>query len=433
MKKDIVVIGAGIMGCAIGYEFAKKGYAVLVVDALGEPGAGSTSNSCAIIRFSYSTHEGVALSWESRAYWADWGNYVGAADEKGLIKFINKGSLELTYPSYSHQALQDRYDRAGITWEYWDKEKLEQKVPFFNLKKFYPPRRPEDDLFFQEPDAYIQGGMYTPQTGYINDPVLSCHNLMRGAEAKGAQFLFQARVVDILKEDDRVTGVVLEDGRKILSDIVVNATGPHSGVINKMAGVCDDMNIRTRPLRHEVHYVPSSQGVDFEAFGMHIGDGDSGAYYRPESGNLILVGSEDPDCDPKEWVDDPDDFNRSVTQAQWHAQAMRLARRVKGLAVPNEPKGVVDLYDVSDDWIPIYDKSSLKGFYMAVGTSGNQYKNGPAVGQLMVDLIEYCEHGEDHDACPIIFKCRYTGLEINAGAFSRKREINPNSTFSVNG
>jgi len=30
--------------------------------------------------------------------------------------------------------------------------------------------------------------------------------------------------------------------------------------------------------------------------------------------------------------------------------------------------------DVSDDWIPIYDKSDLKGYYQAIGTSGNQFR-----------------------------------------------------------
>ena len=47
------------------------------------------------------------------------------------------------------------------------------------------------------------------------------------------------------------------------------------------------------------------------------------------------------------------------------------------------------MYDVSDDWIPIYDKSSLPGYYMAIGTSGNQFKcTGPA-GYLMASIIEY--------------------------------------------
>ena len=29
--------------------------------------------------------------------------------------------------------------------------------------------------------------------------------------------------------------------------------------------------------------------------------------------------------------------------------------------------------------------------------------------------------------------CRYTGLELDAGFYSRLREVNPNSSFSVNG
>ena len=46
-------------------------------------------------------------------------------------------------------------------------------------------------------------------------------------------------------------------------------------------------------------------------------------------------------------------------------------------------------YDVSDDWIPIYDRSSIDGYYMAIGTSGNQFKcTGPA-GLLMASIIEY--------------------------------------------
>jgi sarcosine oxidase subunit beta len=40
---------------------------------------------------------------------------------------------------------------------------------------------------------------------------------------------------------------------------------------------------------------------------------------------------------------------------------MREAQRIEGLPVPNQKQGVVDLYDVSDDWIPIYDKNV--GFY----------------------------------------------------------------------
>jgi hypothetical protein len=36
---------------------------------------------------------------------------------------------------------------------------------------------------------------------------------------------------------------------------------------------------------------------------------------------------------PREWVEDPDQFDRTVTRAHWEAQVYRLARRIPGLWV----------------------------------------------------------------------------------------------------
>ena len=70
---------------------------------------------------------------------------------------------------------------------------------------------------------------------------------------------------------------------------------------------------------------------------------------------------------------------------------------------------------------------------MAIETSGNQFKNAPVVGHLMAELIDRVESGHDHDSDPVKVKARYTGLELDAGFYSRLREINPDSSFSVNG
>jgi sarcosine oxidase subunit beta len=51
----------------------------------------------------------------------------------------------------------------------------------------------------------------------------------------------------------------------------------------------------------------------------------------------------------------------------------------------------------------------------------------------MAELIDRVEHGHDHDADPVKVTCRYTGLELDSGFYSRLREINPESSFSVNG
>ncbi len=71
--------------------------------------------------------------------------------------------------------------------------------------------------------------------------------------------------------------------------------------------------------------------------------------------------------------------------------------------------------------------------YMAIGTSGNQFKNAPIAGKMMAALVAHCEAGNDHDGEPLQFHLPYIGRDIDVGFYSRKREINPESSFSVLG
>lgn len=73
------------------------------------------------------------------------------------------------------------------------------------------------------------------------------------------------------------------------------------------------------------------------------------------------------------------------------------------------------------------------GFYKAIDTSWNQFKNAPCAGRMMAQLIDYCEKGGDHDARPFEYDLKYVDRTINTGTFSRKRDVNPNSSFSVLG
>ena len=77
------------------------------------------------------------------------------------------------------------------------------------------------------------------------------------------------RSINILRSPQRVTGVTLDDGTTITAPVVVNVAGPHSYVINKMAGVYDSMKIKTRALRHEVHHVPAPEGFGLRDAGLH--------------------------------------------------------------------------------------------------------------------------------------------------------------------
>jgi len=431
---DAIIIGAGVIGGAVAHELAGRGWRTLTVDKAAAAGSGSTINSCAIVRFSYSSVEGINLAWEGMHYWKDWPAYIGTGDELGLIEYHMTGQLVIQPPGDATHAERVKmlWDEMGIPHEVWDTETIRARCPYIDPGLFGPPSRPDDEAFWKEPPGYVERGYFTPDAGYVSDPQLSCHNLQRGAEANGAEFWFNAEVVSIDRTDGRAAGVTLADGRAPKAPVVVNVAGPHSYLINQLAGVYDSMNIKTRALRHEVHHVPSPDGVDFDATGVTAADDDLGIYFRPEVGNNILIGSGDPVCDTREFVD-PDDYDRSLDDDQWEVQVLRANRRLPGIGMPHEKKGIVDLYDVSDDWIPIYDRSDLDGFYVAIGTSGNQYKNAGSAGQMMADLIVAVEGGHDHDREPLVVAGRYSGVPLDIGFFSRNRQVNPNSSMSVHG
>jgi sarcosine oxidase, subunit beta len=428
---DAIVIGAGVIGAATALGLARKGLEVLSVDRLPAAGYGSTSSSCAIIRPYYSTVDGCALGWESHFYWSEWADFLGVEDERGLARYVPCGCLRLKSPANRFLEPTVRLmDEIGCPYEHWSAEQVLEKLPVVVLDSF-GEAKPVDDPTFGEPAGPpLPGGVFFPDGGYVNDPQLAAHNLQRAAEAAGARFRFNTTVTAIRRSGGRVEGVTLGD-EEIDSPVVVNVAGPHSYKVNALAGIEDSMKIKTRALRHEVCHVPAPQGFDYGKKGFVFSDGEIGVYIRPETGNHILIGGEDPPCDERQWVD-PDDYNHDLTDL-WQAQIMRLAQRMPELRIPPRGKGIVDLYDVSDDWIPIYDKSDLPGFYMAVGTSGNQFKNAPIVGEMMAELITACEGGRDHDRDPVDFHLRHIDRRVSLGFYSRRREIHQDSSFSVLG
>jgi sarcosine oxidase subunit beta len=430
---DVIIIGAGVIGVCVGFELAKRGRKTLNVDKLPAAGYGSTSNTCAIIRLHYSTPDGVAMARESYFYWLDWGRYLGVADEAGLARYVNTGCLVSKNDRNKDLVnVMRSLDELHVVYENLDADGMERRFPWLDTQSYGPPVTMDDERFGKPTGEKVRGAVYIPESGYIDDPQLACHNVQRACEAHGGGFKFNAEVADILKHDGRVDGVKLADGTVLRAPVVVNVGGPHSFIINRMAGVEEGMNIKTRALKQEVCHVPAPEGVNYNQLAPIISDGDIGCYSRPETGNHVLIGSEDPPCDALEWVDDPDDYNQNFTH-QWKTQVIREAQRVKGLGVPNQTQGLVDLYDVADDWIPIYDKSDLPGFYMAVGTSGNQFKNAPVAGKLMAELIERVEAGRDHDDDPVTLHLPYTRRVCNVGFFSRLRTLNPDSSYSVIG
>jgi len=195
-KYDVIIIGAGIIGTPTAYELAKLGYKTLNIDKLAGPGSGSTANSCAIVRAHYSTEDGVAMAYEGFKYWLDWENYLGQVkDEKGYARYMNTGSILIKSKGHDWRKVQKHYDAVGVPYEEWNVQKIIQMAPVYDLHEYWPVRRPEDPRFYDEPSGMLEGALFCPEGGYVNDPELSAHNMMRAAEANGSEFLFNAEVV----------------------------------------------------------------------------------------------------------------------------------------------------------------------------------------------------------------------------------------------
>jgi sarcosine oxidase subunit beta len=418
---DAIVIGAGVIGAAVALELARSGRSVIVVDKGPAPGAGSTSASSSIIRFSYSTRDAVLTAWESAAVWRNWASYLGVEDPDGIARFIGTGYLGLQAPGFDSTRILALWDEIGIPYECLTPAELRRRWPALDVGSYYPPKRVDDPAFGDDAAGELSA-FYEQESGYIDDPMLAAHNLACAARHHGAEFRFRQAVVAVRQDDGRVTGVELASGASLSASVVVNVGGPHSGRINELAGVTGDMRIAHRPLRQEVFAVPAPHGFTLEDGGPVVADLDIGQYFRPQAGGTLLLGGTEPKCDPLEWIDDPDHFNEQPTIEHWETYMLRLARRLPEFGVPTRPVGLAALYDASDDWVPIYDRSSLAGFYMACGTSGNQFKNAPLAGQFIRALVDAADAGIDHDAEPVQFTGPLTGLPINLGAFSRRRD-----------
>lgn len=429
---DAIIIGAGVIGACTAFELAKKGWKTLSVDKLPEAGYGSTSASCAIIRTYYSAFETCALAYEGWHYWNAWADYLGVHDDRGMIDYHDTGCLVIKTEHNHHlERVCEMMDRVGCPYEHVAVTDIPRYLPGADTRQYTPAKTLDDPAFGEPTGEAVAGAVFFPRGGYVNDPKLSAHNAQRAAEAHGARFRFNVGVTEILKAGDRAAGVVLSDGSTVSAPVVINVAGPHSSKINAMAGVADGMKMSTRALRHEVAHVPAPAGFKEEK-GVVYSDSDIHTYTRPERGNHLLIGSEDPECDEKEWVDDPDRYDLNFS-TQWRTMVMRVGQRLPALGIPDTARGVVSLYDVSEDWMPIYDKSDLPGFYMACGTSGNQFKNAPVAGKIMTRLIEACENGHDHDRQPLDFYLDHIDQTISLGFCSRNREINMDSSFSVIG
>ena len=278
-------------------------------------------------------------------------------------------------------------------------------LPFVDTRQYGPPVLADDPRFGQPTgDGHCRRHLH-PRVRAYQRPAARLPQPAARREALGGEFLFNAEVVEILKRTAGLRASSWPTAPRSDAPIVVNAAGPHCFKINQMAGVQDGMQIKTRALKQEVCHVPAPAGVDYHVQGTIISDGDTGATRAPRSATTSWSAPWIPSATA--WSGWTPTTTTRASPTSGRTQVMREAQRIPSLPIPAAAEGASWTSTMSsDDWLPIYDVSDLPGFYMAVGTSGNQFKNAPVVGKLMAELIAKVEAGHDHDAEPVQFALR---------------------------
>jgi sarcosine oxidase subunit beta len=87
-------------------------------------------------------------------------------------------------------------------------------------------------------------------------------------------------------------------------------------------------------------------------------------------------------------ISDPDHFDEGVGFETVSHFAERVAQRYPRMEDGEYTSGYSALYDITPDWHAILDElPSASGLYCAAGGSGHGFKLGPAVGEIMAELI----------------------------------------------
>ena len=351
---DAVIIGGGVIGCAIQYNMARLGVTNTVLLERDVLGSGSTGRSQAICRMHYSNPITTELAWQSLQVFADFDARVG-----GASGFVNTGYLVVV----------NEADQGGLERNVAMQQEL--GVPSSLVS--------QDDLARLAPMVTLyddERAAWEPQSGYA-DPYQVTVSYAARAQESGALIVSRNPASDIETHGDRVQAVVTANGDRIATDTVIVAAGPWSKRV--LAGV--DVDAPLIPVRHQVATV--ARPVEVVPHHPTVGDISQSFSFRPDGSNFTTMGFGDDDEQS-----DPEAYPQGVELSDAASARAKLARRVPGMADAYYRGGWSGLFTTTPDWHPILDAvPGIGGLYCAIGFSGHGFKLSPAIGKSVAELV----------------------------------------------
>jgi sarcosine oxidase subunit beta len=348
---EVVIIGGGVMGASTAYHLAKEGLSnVLLLEREPFFGMGATGKCAGGIRYQFSTEVNIRLSQVSLPMLDRFEDEIGQAIDLRKCGYLflldNDDDVEKFHANVELQR------RLGVDTEWLDGDEVRRMAPLLQC----------DDVI---------AGTYNGQDGLV-DPNSVVSGYVNAGKRLGVVALTDTEVTDIVIKSGRIAGVKTREGF-IACDMVVNAAGPWSALVNDMVGV----PLPVTPVRRQMLTTTPIPEIppDFP----FIIDFAQSLYFHRE-GEGLLTGMSNPDQQPG--------YDEAIDES-WELAHMEAAiKRLPALGAASRLSAWAGLYEVTPDAHPIIGPiNEVEGLYLVTGFSGHGFMHGPAAGLLVAETI----------------------------------------------
>lgn len=323
---DILVIGAGAVGCAIARELTKYKHKVLVVDKNEDVGGDASKSNSAIIHTGYDASPGTL---ESQLVVAANPMYEKLCADMD-VPFAKTGAI---LPAFNDEQFQQL-------------PALKEKA--FNNRVYDVEYLTGEQLLEMEPNLNpeVKGGLYIPRESLI-DTFQLVIAYAENAQQNGADFLLGTKVTGIITENGRVVGAKTSSG-EIRATYIINAAGLYCDEIAAMVGKAD---YKVNPRKGQFYILDKNTSCKVNHIVLPIPTKQTkGKLMTPTIHGNMLVGPTAEDSDDK------NDYNTTAEGlASVEEDVRRLVPNVNlrdtitqycGLRPNREPQGLnVDTYE----------------------------------------------------------------------------------------
>jgi sarcosine oxidase, subunit beta len=348
-RAEVVVAGGGITGSSIAFHLAEAGVDVCVLER-DELASGSTSRAAGGVRAQFSDPLNVLLGKRSLEAFARFGERPGAAIDLEQVGYLFLLDTAEDVALFERSvALQNDL---GLPSRFVELDEARQLNPLAGLDG-------------------VLAATFCPLDGTAN-PEAAVAGYAAGARIHGGTVLTRCGVTGIEVDGGEIRAVETTTGR-IETGVVVCCAGVWSPEIGRMVGI----ELPVEPVFREVGFTGPDESLP-EHPPLTV-DFSTGLYFHRE-GPGLLFGMADPDQKPG--FDEP-------APPGWLEKVVAVAeRRLPSLLDMGIAGGWRGYYDVSPDHNAIVgEASSVTRFLYATGVSGHGFLQGPAIGEIVRDLV----------------------------------------------